>query len=128
MDYGIGSAFGGNLQKVAALIAAGMPTRLYYVSYQGNSFDTHVFQADVHSRLLMYTADAVRGFMEDLERLGRADDVAVVMFTEFGRRVEENGSLGTDHGTATPMFIVGKGVKGGFYGRIRASPISTTAT
>jgi uncharacterized protein (DUF1501 family) len=117
VDYGIGNAFGGDLQKVAALIAAGMPTRLYYVSYQGNSFDTHVFQADVHSRLLMYTADAVRAFMEDLKRLGRADDVAIVMFTEFGRRVEENGSLGTDHGTATPMFIAGKGVKGGFYGR-----------
>jgi uncharacterized protein (DUF1501 family) len=117
VDYGIGNAFGGDLQKVAALIAAGMPTRLYYVSYQGNSFDTHVFQADVHSRLLMYTADAVRAFMEDLKRLGRAGDVAVVMFTEFGRRVEENGSLGTDHGTATPMFIVGKGVKGEFYGR-----------
>ena len=117
VDYGIGNAFGGDLQKVASLIAAGMPTRLYYVSYQGNSFDTHVFQGDLHSRLLMYTADAVRAFMEDLKRLGRADDVAVVMFTEFGRRVEENGSLGTDHGTATPMFIVGKGVKGGFYGR-----------
>jgi uncharacterized protein (DUF1501 family) len=65
----------------------------------------------------MYTADAVRGFMEDLERIGRADQVAVMIFTEFGRRVEENGSLGTDHGTATPMFVVGKGVKGGFYGR-----------
>jgi len=76
-----------------------------------------VQQADLHSRLLMYTADAVRGFMDDVKRLGRADDVAVVMFTEFGRRVEENGSLGTDHGTATPMFIVGHSVKGGFYGR-----------
>ena len=84
---------------------------------QGNSFDTHVQQADLHSRLLMYTADAVRGFMEDLKRIGRADDVAVMIFTEFGRRVEENGSLGTDHGTATPMFVVGKGVKGGFYGK-----------
>src|SRR4029077_7540697 len=100
----------------AALIAAGMPTRLYYVTYQGNSFDTHVQQADLHSRLLMYTADAVRGFIEDLKRIGHADEVAVMMFTEFGRRVEENGSLGTDHGTATPMFIVGRGVTGGFYG------------
>lgn len=117
VDYGIGNAFGGDLQKVAALIAAGMPTRLYYVTYQGNSFDTHVSQADLHSRLLMYTADAVRAFFEDLERLGRLDDVAMLMFTEFGRRVEENGSEGTDHGTATPMFIVGKGVKGGFYGQ-----------
>ena len=49
--------------------------------------------------------------------IGRADEVAVMIFTEFGRRVEENGSLGTDHGTATPMFIVGKGVRGGFYGK-----------
>ena len=55
--------------------------------------------------------------MQDLERIGRADDVAIVMFTEFGRRVEENGSLGTDHGTATPMFIVGNHVQGGLYGR-----------
>ena len=117
VDYGIGGGIGGNLQRVAALIAAGMPTRLYYVTYAGNSFDTHVQQADLHSRLLMYTADAVRGFMEDIKRIGRADDVAVMMFTEFGRRVEENGSLGTDHGTATPMFIFGKGVTGGLHGR-----------
>jgi len=119
VDYGIGNAFGGGLQRVAALIAAGMKTRLYYVTYQGNSFDTHVQQGDVHSRLLMYTADAVRAFMDDLARIGRADEVAVLMFTEFGRRVEENGSLGTDHGTATPMFVFGKHdiIKGGFYGR-----------
>jgi len=116
VDYGQGGGLGGNLQRVAALIAAEMPTRLYYVTYQGNNFDTHVQQADLHSRLLMYTADAVRGFIEDVARLGRGDDVAVMLFTEFGRRVEENGSLGTDHGTATPMFIAGKGVKGGLYG------------
>jgi uncharacterized protein (DUF1501 family) len=115
IDYGMGGGLGGNLQRVAALIAAGMPTRLYYVTYAGNSFDTHVQQADLHSRLLMYTADAVRGFIDDVERLGRGDQVAVMIFTEFGRRVEENGSLGTDHGTATPMFLIGKGVKGGFY-------------
>jgi uncharacterized protein (DUF1501 family) len=117
VDYGQGGGLGGNLQRVAALIAAEMPTRVYYVTYQGNSFDTHVQQADLHTRLLMYTADAVRGFMDDITRLGRADDVAVMIFTEFGRRVEENGSLGTDHGTATPMFLVGKSVKGGFYGQ-----------
>ena len=119
VDYGIGNAFGGGLQRVAALIAAGMKTRLYYVSYQGNAFDTHVQQGDVHSRLLMYTADAVRAFLDDVARLGRADDVAVMMFTEFGRRVEENGSLGTDHGTATPMFLFGARdrIKGGLYGQ-----------
>ncbi len=119
VDYGIGNAFGGGLQRVAALIAAGMKTRLYYVSYQGNAFDTHVQQGDVHARLLMYTADAVRAFLDDVARLGRADEVAVMMFTEFGRRVEENGSLGTDHGTAGPMFLFGARdrIKGGFYGR-----------
>jgi len=117
VDYGVGGGLGGNLQRVAALIASGMATRLYYVTYSGNSFDTHVQQADLHSRLLMYTADAVHGFLKDIERIGRADDVAVMMFTEFGRRVEENGSLGTDHGTATPMFVAGKGVNGGFYGQ-----------
>ena len=52
-----------------------------------------------------------------MRRIGRADDVAVMMFTEFGRRVEENASLGTDHGTATPMFVFGAGVAGGMYGR-----------
>jgi uncharacterized protein (DUF1501 family) len=117
VDYGQGGGLAGNLQRVAALIAAGIPTRLFYVTYAGNSFDTHVQQADLHTRLLMYTADAVRGFIDDLERIGRADQVAVMIFTEFGRRVEENGSLGTDHGTATPMFVLGKGVKGGFYGK-----------
>ena len=127
VDYGIGGGLGGNLQRVAALISAGMPTRLYYVTYSGNSFDTHVQQADLHSRLLMYTADAVRGFIEDLKRIGRADEVAVVIFTEFGRRVEENGSLGTDHGTATPMFVIGEGSKEASTGTLRASPISTTA-
>jgi uncharacterized protein (DUF1501 family) len=116
VDYGQGGGLAGSLRRVAALISAKMPTRLYYVTYSGNSFDTHVQQADLHSRLLMYTADAVRGFVEDLKRIGRADDVAVMIFTEFGRRVEENGSLGTDHGTATPMFLIGKGVKGGLYG------------
>ena len=116
IDYGIGG-LSAQLRRVAALINAEMPTRLYYVSYQGNSFDTHVHQAAPHARLLAYTADPVRGFVEDLKRIGRVDDVAIVMFTEFGRRVEENASLGTDHGTATPMFVIGKGVKGGLHGR-----------
>ena len=116
VDYGIGG-LSGPLRRVASLITADLPTRLYYVSYQGNSFDTHVHQADPHARLLAYTADAVHGFIEDLQRIDRGDQVSVMMFTEFGRRVEENASLGTDHGTATPMFVFGAGVKGGMYGR-----------
>ena len=115
VDYGIGG-LSGPLRRVAALINAEMPTRLYYVVYQGNSFDTHVHQMDPHARLLAYTADAIRGFMTDLDRIGRGSDVAMMVFTEFGRRVEENGSLGTDHGTATPMFVIGNDVRGGLYG------------
>ena len=117
VDYGIAVGLATDLRKVAALIAADLPTRIYYVSYRGNAFDTHVHQADLHARLLMYTADAVNGFMRDVERIGRGADVAVMMFTEFGRRVEENAGRGTDHGTAGPMFVVGKGVQGGFYGK-----------
>lgn len=117
VDYGIGGGLGSDLQKVAALIAAGLPTRVYYVTYRGNAFDTHVHQADLHSRLLMYAADAIRGFVKDIERIGRSDDVAMMVFTEFGRRIEENASRGTDHGTAGPMFVVGNRVKGGFYGK-----------
>jgi uncharacterized protein (DUF1501 family) len=117
VDYGVDSAgLGVDLRKVAALIKAGMPTRLYYVSYAGNVFDTHVYQADLHTRLLTYTADALRAFVEDMARLGCGSDVAVMVFTEFGRRVPENASKGTDHGTATPMFVIGSPVKGGQYG------------
>ena len=115
VDYGI---VGLDLPKVVALIAAGMPTRLYYTSYRNNAFDTHVFQNDTHKRLLTYASDAVSAFIRDLERIGRADDVIVMVFSEFGRRVPENVNLGTDHGTANLMFVAGKPVKGGHYGRI----------
>jgi Protein of unknown function (DUF1501) len=115
VDYGI---TGLDLPKVVALIDAGMPTRLYYTSYRNNAFDTHVFQNDVHKRLLTYASDAVSGFITDLERIGRADDVVVMIFSEFGRRVPENVNLGTDHGTANLMFVAGKQVKGGQYGAV----------
>ena len=115
IDYGI---TGLDLPKVVALIDAGMPTRLYYTSYRNNAFDTHVFQGDVHKRLLTYASDAVSAFMRDLERIGRAGDVVVMVFSEFGRRVPENVNLGTDHGTANLMFVAGSQVKGGHYGQI----------
>ncbi len=115
VDYGIDNDLTLDLKKVAALIHADLPTRIYYVSLGG--FDTHAAQPEMHQLLLIYVADALRGFMEDLERIRRADDVAVMVFTEFGRRVQENASRGTDHGTATPMFVVGKGVRGGLYGQ-----------
>ncbi len=113
VDYGIVPV---DLPKIASLIAAGMPTRLYYTSYRHNAFDTHVQQPDLHQRLLTYVSDAVAGFMKDLQRIGRADDVVILVFSEFGRRVPENTSLGTDHGTANHMYLIGKPVKGGHYG------------
>ena len=116
VDYGITGGL--DLPKVTALIEAGMPARLYYTSYRNNAFDTHVFQGDVHKRLLTYASDAVSGFMLDLKRIGRADDVVVMIFSEFGRRVPENANLGTDHGTANLMFAVGSQVKGGQYGQV----------
>ncbi len=115
VDYGIASL---DLPKVVALLDAGMPTKMFYVSYSNNAFDTHVFQNDLHQRLLTYTSDAVSAFMLDLERIGRADDVVMLVFSEFGRRVAENVSLGTDHGAANVMFVVGKSVKGGHYGEV----------
>jgi len=115
VDYGIASL---DLPKVVALIDAGMPTRLYYVSYRNNAFDTHVFQNDLHQRLLTYTSDAVSAFMQDLKRIGRDKDVVLMIFSEFGRRVPENTSLGTDHGAANLMFVAGNHVKGGHYGKI----------
>ena len=114
VDYGLLSV---DLPKVAAMIAANLPTRLYYTAYRHNAFDTHVQQAELHQRLLTYVSDAVSGFMQDMARIGRADDVTVLVFSEFGRRAAENTSLGTDHGTANHMYVIGKSVKGGHFGK-----------
>ena len=119
IDYG-GGDLQGDLKKVAAMIAADLPTRIYYVSLGG--FDTHAAQAGAHQLLMVYLSDALRGFMRDVDRIGRGDDIAVMCFTEFGRRVGENASGGTDHGTAGPMFILGNQVRGGFHG----TPVSLT--
>src|SRR5690242_5399708 len=113
VDYGL-YRFG--LERVAALIAGGFKTRIYYVAFPNNMFDTHVFQADTHTRLLTYVSDHVAGFLTDMDRIGRGNDVAVMLFSEFGRRVNENANLGTDHGTAGPFFVAGKTVRGGQYG------------
>ena len=114
VDYGIIAL---DLPKVAAMIAADLPTRLYHVGYRHNAFDTHVQQADQHQRLLSYVSDAIAGFIKDMDRIGRADDVTVLVFSEFGRRVAENTSLGTDHGTANHIYVIGKPVRGGHYGK-----------
>lgn len=115
IDYGSDNDLTLDLKRVAGMIAAKLPTRVYYVGQGG--YDHHASQAGAHQTLLLYLSDALRGFLADLKRIGRADDVAVMVFTEFGRRVQENASKGTDHGTATPMFVLGKKVKGGFHGK-----------
>jgi len=115
VDYGIVPV---DLNKVAACIAADLPARLYYVAFRNNAFDTHVQQANLHTRLLSYACDAVHGFLADMERLGMADRVLVMAFSEFGRRVPENANLGTDHGAAGLMFLAGKPVRGGHCGEL----------
>ena len=106
-----------DLDKVAALIEADFPTRLYYVPLRGSLFDTHVNQASPHDRQLEYCSDAIAGFFQEMHRIGRADDVVMYVHSEFGRRVPENTSLGTDHGTAQVNFVIGNAVKGGLYGK-----------
>ena len=113
VDYGLRSL---DLNKVAAMINAGLSSQLFYVSFRHNAFDTHVQQNEQHGRLLSYASDAITGFMKDMDRIGRAKDVTMLVFSEFGRRVAENTSLGTDHGTANHMYVIGKPVKGGHYG------------
>jgi uncharacterized protein (DUF1501 family) len=105
-----------DLDKVAALIEADFPTRLYYVPLRNSLFDTHVNQAAPHDRQLEYCSDAIAGFFQEMERIGRADDVVMYVYSEFGRRVPENTSLGTDHGTAQVNFVIGNAVRGGLYG------------
>lgn len=114
VDYGIAPM---DLPQVAACIEAGLETQLYHVSFRNNSFDTHVQQPALHRRLLSYACDGIHGFIRDLQRIGQADRVVVMVYSEFGRRVPENANLGTDHGSANVMFMIGEPVKGGHYGR-----------
>jgi len=106
-----------DLDKVVALIEGDFPTQLYYVPLRNSLFDTHVNQAAPHDRQLQYCSDAIEGFFQEMQRIGRADDVVMYVHSEFGRRVPENTSLGTDHGTAQVNFVIGNAVKGGMYGK-----------
>jgi uncharacterized protein (DUF1501 family) len=103
------------LRLISRLLKTGVGARVYYTT-QG-SYDTHSAQLGTHSNLLFELAGAVKAFLDDLTAARLADRVAVLAFSEFGRRVQENGSSGTDHGTAGPVFLAGPGVKGGLVGR-----------
>jgi uncharacterized protein (DUF1501 family) len=102
------------LKLVAEVIAGNLGTRLFSVSQGG--FDTHANQKPTQDRILGQLADSLDAFMQDLANLGQQDNVVIMTFSEFGRRVKQNGSNGTDHGTAEPMFIIGNKVQGGLYG------------
>lgn len=106
--------FGNGFKQISQLIATSPQTRIVYFSSGG--FDTHARQAESHTRLLTNFSNAVSAFQKEMEACGKADKVIVLVFSEFGRRVTENGSQGTDHGAAGPMLLIGKRVKGGFHG------------
>lgn len=100
---------GRNLRTIANLVMSDINTKVYYVSH--GSFDTHVNQQDQQARLFGQLSDALTVFTDDLKNNHRFEDVVVMTFSEFGRRVSQNASGGTDHGTANNMFLVGGGLK-----------------
>jgi uncharacterized protein (DUF1501 family) len=108
------SALGQSLKTVAGLIAGGLNTRIYYV-YQGG-YDTHGSQKPHHDNLMSDLSGSVAAFYQDLTAQQNLERVLTMSFSEFGRRADENGSQGTDHGTAGPMFLFGK-VKPGVHGK-----------
>ena len=100
---------GRDLKTIASLILSDINTKIYYVSL--GSFDTHVNQAAQQKKLFTELNDAVKAFTTDLKKNGRLEDVLMMTFSEFGRRVSQNASGGTDHGTANNMFFIGGGLK-----------------
>ncbi len=112
------------LKVVAQLVSGGLKSKVYMLSMNSGSFDTHANQVNAgdsttgtHAALLKELGDAVKAFMTDMKNQGHADRIAGMTFSEFGRRVAENGSLGTDHGTAAPLFVFGGKVNGAVYGK-----------
>jgi len=104
-----------SLKSVAQLIDAGLSTRVYYVALDG--FDTHSEQKDAHAGLVGELSGALAAFVQDLAEHGHAERVLAMNFSEFGRRVRENASRGTDHGAAAPMFLAGGRVRPGLIGK-----------
>jgi uncharacterized protein (DUF1501 family) len=108
------SGLGARLRLIARLMKAGLDTRVFYTLQPG--YDTHSAQLFAHGNLLFELSAALKAFLDDLSESKLADRVVVLLFSEFGRTVVENGSAGTDHGTAGPFFLAGKGLKGGLVG------------
>jgi uncharacterized protein (DUF1501 family) len=108
------TGLGNHLKLSAQLIDAGLGARLFYASIDG--FDTHAGQALGHGNLLREVSDAIAAFYRDMAARGHGERVLVMTFSEFGRRAAENGSRGTDHGSAAPMLLVGGRVRAGLVG------------
>ncbi|MCH8062400.1 MAG: DUF1501 domain-containing protein [Chloroflexi bacterium] len=106
------SSIGRNLQGIAKVLVAGLGTKVFYTMHGG--YDTHANQAAFHPHLLNELSQAISDFYDDLREHEVADNVLIFAFTEFGRRVKDNGS-GTDHGAGGVAFAIGDGVKGGTY-------------
>jgi len=104
-----GTELGKNLKTISTLIQSDINTKVYYVSL--GSFDTHVNQEGQQKRLFTELNDAVKAFTADLKKNNRFQDVLLMTFSEFGRRVSQNASNGTDHGTANNMFFISGGLK-----------------
>jgi uncharacterized protein (DUF1501 family) len=103
------------LQLIGSMIRADLPTRVYYASLGG--FDTHANQLNSHANLMRQVGSALNAFQNDLAKQGNTGKVITMVFSEFGRRVAQNGSAGTDHGTAAPMFLIGDNVQSGLLGK-----------
>jgi uncharacterized protein (DUF1501 family) len=108
------TTLGRNLAVISQMIKGQLGTRIYHVNLSG--FDTHSNQIGRHTGLFDNLSRSVSAFLQDLEVTGHQDDALVMTFSEFGRRINQNGSAGTDHGTAAPLFLFGSGVNGGMYG------------
>lgn len=106
---------GASMAVFSQMIVQNTGTKLFFTNIGG--FDTHARQAEGHSRLLGQVSGSIGAFLDDLKAEGRDKEVLVMVFSEFGRRVKENGSAGTDHGAASAMFFAGGAVKGGLYGK-----------
>jgi len=110
------SQFSNHLKTIVQMINSGMETSVYYTQLGG--FDTHAQQKNQQARLLKQYADGVKFLVDELKKSGHFDNTLIMTFSEFGRRVGQNASQGTDHGTANNLFIIGNSVKSGFYNEL----------
>jgi uncharacterized protein (DUF1501 family) len=119
--YNQGNPLARAMQQAAQIVAGNLGTKILYVMLGG--FDTHETQATAnkplegfHALLLGWVSEAIDTFLQDMKRMGKDDKVLLMTWSEFGRKAPENGSFGTDHGAASPLFVVGNAVKGGVFG------------